>query len=77
MRNFELTDIEVQCGVTLEAVRELLPKVLFRDVQQHQRAVFPLYTGAALASATARAGFGVRAKFCGMNELGQPVYGPA
>lgn len=69
----ELSPIEIECGVTLELVAELLPKVLLID--SDKKVVFPFNTGAAMASSTARCVFaGEPAEFAGLNQLGQPVY---
>lgn len=72
MKNYtlELTEIEIACGVTLEQVQELLPKVLVRG----GRVIFPALTGPALASATARAALASPVEFAGLNSLGMPVY---
>jgi len=65
-----LTDTEIACGVTLEQVAELLPKVLLRN----DRVILPEDTPPALATSTARCAFGEPAVFAGHNQLGQPVY---
>lgn len=68
----ELTPIEHECGVTVDDVLELRRKIAFID--DSRAIVFPLYTGAALASATARYAFGEDAAFSGLSRYGQPVY---
>lgn len=69
----ELSPIEIACNVTLEQVAELLPKVLL--IESGTKVVFPVNTGAALASSTARCAFaGEAADFAGLNQLRQPVY---
>ena len=72
MKNYtlELSEIEVACGVTLEQVQELLPKVLVRNGV----VIFPKDTGPALAGATARCALARPAVFAGLNSLGMPVY---
>lgn len=68
-----LTDIEIRCGITLDDVADMLPKVLLID--DGQAVVFPENTSAALASSTARCAFaGTPAEFSGFNQLHQPVY---
>lgn len=69
----ELSPIEIECGITLEQVAELLPKALL--IESGTKIVFPVNTGAALASSTARCAFaGETADFAGLNQLTQPVY---
>lgn len=68
-----LTDIEIACGVTLEQVQQVLPRVLLRD--GGARVVMPIHTPPALASSVARCAFsGAEAEFAGTNALGNPVY---
>lgn len=52
----ELTDIEVACGVTLEAVAEVLPKGAFFD--SGSTFAIPANTPPAVAGAVARCAFG-------------------
>lgn len=66
----ELSDIEVQCGATLEQVQKVLTQVLVRN----ERVILPKYTAPALCGAVARCAFGAPAEFAGMNSLGLPVY---
>lgn len=66
----ELTEIEVACGVTLEQVQEVLPKVLVRN----ERVIFPKFTPPALCGAVARCALAENAEFAGLNSLGLPVY---
>lgn len=66
----KLTDIEIACGVTLEQVADLLPKVLVRD----GRAIVPKDTPPALSASVARCALGEKAVYTGHNQLGQPVY---
>lgn len=66
----ELTDTEIACGVTLDQVAELLPKVLVRN----NRVIVPEDAPPALATAVARCAFGEPAVYTGHNQLGQPVY---
>ena len=68
----ELTGIEEECGVTAEKVRAMRKKIAFID--DSRAVVFPRFTGAALASATARYAFDEPAVFAGLNSYGQPVY---
>lgn len=65
----ELTEIEVVCGVTLDAVEELLPKVLVRGY----KVVLPSDASPALAGATARCALAAPAEYVGMFN-GCPVY---
>ena len=65
-----LTEVEKACGVTLEQVAELLPKVLVRQ----GKVIFPTYVGPALAGATARCALAHPAEYVGLNSLGHPVY---
>ena len=65
-----LTEIEIACGVTLEQVQDLLPKVLVRN----GRVVFLEDTPPALASSVARCAFAAPAMFAGLNSLGMAVY---
>lgn len=68
-----LTPIETDCGVTLEQVAHLMPKLLFID--NDSKLVFPRDTNAALASSAARCAFaGAPVEFAGLNLLSQPVY---
>lgn len=67
-----LTEIEIACGVTLEQVYDLRPRVLVRE----DRVFVPAETPPALASSTARMAFGGPAKFAGLNQLGMLVYRP-
>lgn len=66
----ELTDTEVACGVTLEQVAELRPKVLMKG----ERVVLPQNTPPALATSVARCALGAPAEYAGHNQLGLPVY---
>lgn len=66
----ELTETEVACGVTLEKVQEVLPKVLVRN----GRVILPEFTPPALCGAVARCVFAGSAEFSGLNSLGMPVY---
>lgn len=72
MNNYtlELSEIEIACGVTLEQVQDLLPKVLVRE----GAVIFPKYTGPALCGAVARCALATPAQFAGLNSLGMPVY---
>lgn len=66
----ELTETELACGVTLEAVAEILPKVLVRE----DYVMLPASTkGPALAGAVARAAFGAPAQYS-HSWAGNPVY---
>lgn len=67
-----LTDVEIQCGVTLDQVAELLPRGLFFD--NRQAFALPGDTAPALGSSTARSAFAGSAEFVGMNPLGMQVY---
>lgn len=68
----ELTEIEVACGVTLEQVQEVLPKVL---VRRGELAIMPDGISPALGGAVARCVFaGAGIKFMGLNAFGQPCY---
>lgn len=67
-----LTTIEAACGVTLEQVAKMRTKILL--IENGEKAVFPQFTSAALASSTARFAFGSPAKFAGFNNVGLPVY---
>lgn len=72
MNNYtlELSEIEIACGVTLEQVQVLLPKVLMRNGAVY----IPANTGAALAGATARCALAGPVDFQGVNVLGMPFY---
>lgn len=67
-----LTEIEEACGVTLEAVAELLPKGLL--ISAGSRFILPANVAPALAGSTARCAFGKPAEFDGLNLLSQPIY---
>lgn len=69
----ELSDIEIDSGVTLEQVQDLLPKGLF--IENGEKFVLPADTAPALAGSVARCAFGADAQFLGLNQLSQPVYG--
>lgn len=69
----ELTEIEEYCGVTLEEVAEVLPKVLVRNDQ----VFLPEHVGPALAGAVARCALAGPVEFVGINTLRQPIYRPA
>lgn len=68
----ELTEIEIACGVTLEQVAEMLPRVLVRD----RRVIVPADTPPALAISVARCALGETAVYSGHNRLGLLVYRP-
>lgn len=69
----ELTPIEIACGVTLEQVADLMPKILLRD----GRAYLPENTPPALCGAVARCAFGGPAQFVGISKAtGYPIYEP-
>ena len=66
----ELTETELACGVTLEQVADVLPRVLVRD----GRLFLPANTPPALGNAVARCVFaGEPHTFSGF-ALGMPVY---
>jgi hypothetical protein len=66
---FELTEIEVSCGVTLEDVQRERPRALLLDGKCMVDIESP-----ALAGAVARCAFGRAASFSGFNSLGYAVY---
>lgn len=68
----ELTPTEMACGVSLEQVAGLLPKVLLFD--GGTAVALPESTPPALASSTARCALKQPAVFAGFNQLGHPVY---
>lgn len=66
-----LTDLEVECGVTLEQVQYYLPRGAFIDNGTAWVSDAP---GPALAGSVARCAFGRPATYTGQNLLGQAVY---
>lgn len=66
---FKITEGEIACGVTHEAIKALRPKILIRD----GKVFFPNCTPPALASATARYALGKPVEFAGF-ALDMPVY---
>lgn len=68
--NHTLTETEVACGVTLDQVADLLPKVLLRNDQ----VILPADTPPALAASVARCALGEKAVYTGSNLLGHLVY---
>lgn len=67
-----LTDIEIQCGVTLEQVEDVRRRCLVRQTT----IVMPIDTPPALAHSVARYAFGGRStQYLGHNALGLAVYG--
>ena len=68
--NFNLTDIEVACGVTLDKVTETATKTWTTN---SRHVVLPKDTGPALAGATARYILRAPVDFVGL-RFGYPVY---
>lgn len=68
----ELSETEIYCGVTLEQVQIMLPKVLVRDGD----VILPKDVAPALAGAVARCALAGPVVFRGFNALGLPVYRP-
>lgn len=68
-----LTEIETACGVTLEQVADVLPKVYL--IPGTGKVVLPRDTPPALASSVARCAMKVPCVFLGLNAVGLPVYG--
>lgn len=67
----KLTPTEEACGVTMEKVADLLPKVLVRDGNVY----LPADTPPALASSVARCALGAPATFVGISRAtGYPIY---
>ncbi|MET4703055.1 hypothetical protein [Frigoribacterium sp. UYMn621] len=66
-----LTALETACGVTLEQVAEILPKVL---VMKDGAVMLPHGIGPALASSVARCALGSPALYVGCNTPGYPIY---
>ena len=66
----ELTEIELACGVTLEQVADVLPRVLVRD----SRLFLPANTPPALGKAVARCVFADKPHTFSGFALGMPVY---
>ena len=65
-----LTEIELACGVTLEQVADVMPRVLVRD----DRLFLPANTSPALGKAVARCVFADKPHtFTGLS-LGMPAY---
>lgn len=73
---FEPTEIEVACGVTAEAVADMLTKVAVRSGPSgYLRVILPILTPPSLCGAVTRAALGHdRYEFGGLNYLGMPVY---
>ena len=73
---FEISEIESECGVTIEAVGQMAGLADYSyNVNGEARIMFPRNTSAALASATARFLLGAKAKFCYIAKpSGMPVY---
>lgn len=69
--DFQLTDTEIDCGVTMSDINTMTNRAL---VLGPGRIILPENTGPALCSATARRMLGRPATFVGLNRLGQPVY---
>ncbi|ANA87133.1 hypothetical protein SEA_MINECRAFTSTEVE_100 [Gordonia phage MinecraftSteve] len=66
-----LSEIEESCGVTLEAVAELLPKVLVRD----NKVYLPSGGSPALDGATARCALAEQVRFVGISKhTGYTIY---
>ena len=65
-----LTALEISCGVTLEQVAEVLPKVLLHQ----DTAILPADLAPALATSVARCALGVPFEYVGHNMLSLPVY---
>lgn len=70
-----LTPVEIECGVTFDAVVECRAKGLF--IQDGTKFVLPENTSPALAGSAARLAFSRPAEFLGFNQLRHPVYGAA
>ena len=71
MYKLELTEIEIACGVTLEQVQDVLPKVLVRN---NVGVIFPETVSPALAGAVARCALAGAAEYSGHNQFGQAIY---
>lgn len=72
MRHYvhELTPTEEACGVTLEQVADLLPKVLVRNGKVY----LPTNTPPALAGSVARCALGQPARYVGTASIDYPIY---
>ena len=68
---FIISEIEKECGVTLQGVYQMAGLAHLTD---DRGVIFPVNTSAALCSATARFLLGERAEFLGLNQLRNPVY---
>ena len=68
---FIISEIEKECGVTLQGVSQMAGLAHLTD---DRGVIFPVNTSAALCSATARFLLGERAEFLGLNQLRNPVY---
>ena len=68
---FTISEIEKECGVTLQGVSQMAGLAHLTD---DRGVIFPVNTSAALCSATARFLLGERAEFLGLNQLRNPVY---
>lgn len=66
----ELTEIELACGVTLEQVSDVMPRVLVRD----GRLFLPANTPPALGKAVARCVFADKPHTFSGIALGMPAY---
>lgn len=72
---FELSPIELACGVSLDAVKHARSRAMVHLTSAGARVVVD--SGPALGGAVARMALGVRCEYLGLNGAGYAVYGPA
>lgn len=76
---YEPTAVEVACGVTEDAVADMLPQALISamgGIGGPIKVTLPADTGPALCTAVTRTVLGHSVfDFLGLNTLGMPVYG--
>lgn len=77
MSTFTLSELELACGITLDAVRTARSQAMTHLTREGFRVVVAPEVGPALGGAVARMALGVRAEYLGMNALKCPVFGPA
>lgn len=72
MPEFQLSEVEVACGVTVEQVRAVRIKAYI--MHDKQSVAIPKDTGPALAGAAARMALGGPVEFVAINIFGNPLY---